>query len=179
MGLIEFFHKVKKLRELKRKGWKDFGVENPESVADHSFRVALMTLIFSEKMKLNTEKALKMALIHDLCEVYSGDLAAEEKISREKYESEEKGMKKIVSELNEREGEELMDLWKEFMEGKSREARIVREIDRLEMGFSAVEYEKEQKKGKEFVNTFIPFVEKSLKEKELTELFNELKKELK
>lgn len=179
MSLLKFFHEIKKLKDLKRTGWKNFNVRNPESIADHSFRVSVMTLIFASRLKLNKEKALKMALIHDLCETYSGDLIEGKISKRKKFDSEKKGMKKILSELNKKERSELMHLWNEFMEEKNREAKIVREIDRLEMAFSAVEYEKEQKKGKKLIDSFIPLVEKRLKEKELIVLLEELKKESK
>jgi 5'-deoxynucleotidase YfbR-like HD superfamily hydrolase len=49
-------------------------VKNPDSATDHSFRIALMVWLFTKGKKLNIEKALKMALIHDICKILTGDI---------------------------------------------------------------------------------------------------------
>lgn len=73
--IIKFFSEVGKLKDIKRRGWIIRDIKNPESIADHSFRAALMGWILAEKSgrKLNISKLLKMAIVHDLCEVYAGD----------------------------------------------------------------------------------------------------------
>lgn len=52
--------------------WKDYPrLERYESVADHSWRLALLVLLVSDRLskKINLEKALKMAIIHDIAEI--------------------------------------------------------------------------------------------------------------
>ena len=79
MPLIDFFHEIGSLKDLKRTGWLMRKVSNPESVADHSFRTAVMALILAPRLKLNTEKCLKMAVLHDLAEARIGDIPGREK----------------------------------------------------------------------------------------------------
>jgi putative hydrolases of HD superfamily len=55
-----------KLKELKRTGWVESEVSDPESVADHSYRVALLTMVLSDKEGLDTLKAVRISLLHDL-----------------------------------------------------------------------------------------------------------------
>jgi putative hydrolase of HD superfamily len=67
--LFDFFNIVAELKKIPRKGWKEkLGLENPESVADHSYLTAVMSMIISDLNGLNTQKVLKMSLLHDLAE---------------------------------------------------------------------------------------------------------------
>ena len=59
--LITLFHKVGKLKKIKRAGWTRLGISNPESVADHSFRCAFFAMIYGDLMDLDPEKMMKMA----------------------------------------------------------------------------------------------------------------------
>ncbi len=72
--LVKFFFEVGKLKKMARKGWVINNIKNPESIAEHVFRAALMAWFLGTKKKgLNIERIIKMALIHDLCEIYAGD----------------------------------------------------------------------------------------------------------
>src|SRR5207245_11486221 len=87
--LFDFFFIVSQLKKVPRKGWKQkVGIEHPESVADHSYGTAIMSMVFSDTIGLNTEKIIRMALLHDLAEFISRDFILV-KISNEynkKYE---------------------------------------------------------------------------------------------
>lgn len=157
--LLEFFGKVSELKKLKRTGWVLKGVKNPESVADHSFMLAVLAYMYSKKFRLNSDKCVKMALIHDICEVYSGDIPnrvrkKDKKMpDRMKRKLEEQGLKKITSPLPKNLANEIRKLWKELEARKSREARLVNDLDKLEMCMQALEYAKsggEKSKFKEF-----------------------------
>ncbi len=74
MDIIRFFSKIRKLKEIERSGWVVSGVKKPESVADHSFGVALLVMLLGKNKNIDLEKALKMALIHDLGEAITGDI---------------------------------------------------------------------------------------------------------
>jgi len=73
-NILDFFIKVNKLKEMPRTGWVLRGVKNPETISEHIFGVAFLTWLLSEKKGLNIERAIKIALSHDLCEVYAGDM---------------------------------------------------------------------------------------------------------
>ena len=140
-SLLQFFLMSGRLKAEMRRGWvKKLGLPRPESVADHSYRTALMTMIFSDSLGLDTGKALRLALLHDLPEAIVGDAMPEERSGKRKTDLETKAMDEILSELP----KELVALyrgaWTEFVEGKSEEARLVRQLDKLEMAIQAWEY---------------------------------------
>ncbi|HJX06287.1 MAG TPA: HD domain-containing protein [Candidatus Nanoarchaeia archaeon] len=176
---VDFFNTAEKLKRVKRAGWVREGVPNAESVADHSFSTALLCYILADSLKVNKDKIIKMALLHDLAEVEAGDNVSHrgDKIVssiKNKLEKEERVMKKMFSKVD---GEEYMNLWIEFTEQKTREAIILKQIDKLEMAFQASEYEntiEPSKLDEFFINTKM-----NLKEPLLIELFNELEKKRK
>ncbi|NIO22999.1 MAG: HD domain-containing protein [Candidatus Aenigmarchaeota archaeon] len=156
MNLLDFAKKVSELKDLKRTGWVQRGVRDPESVADHSFMLAILAYVYSKKLGLDSSKAVKLALIHDICEVYSGDIA--DKIRDEdqvvpnskKRELEEQGLKKIVSFLPEDLAKEIYDLWEDFEYRKSKEAELVKDLDKLEMCMQALKYSEKHEDLEEF-----------------------------
>lgn len=174
---IDFFQHAGKLKVTKRTGWIMQGVKNPESVAEHSYRLSLLAMILAEESGVNQLKLIKMALVHDLAEGIVGDIVLEKgskQISspEEKFKKESGAMKKIFSNL--KEGEEYYNLWLEYEKQESKEAKLLKQLDKIEMVMQALEYEKEHdpKKLDEFwVNT-----KKYLKDEHLITLFNKLNK---
>ena len=101
-SLLQFFMMSGRLKSEMRRGWvKKLGMARPESVADHSYRTALITLIFSDSQGLDTAKALRLALLHDLPEAIVGDAMPEERSGRRKIEMETKAMAELLAELPE------------------------------------------------------------------------------
>ena len=75
-GLARFLSRVGALKRTKRTGWLDRGVPaaETESVADHSFRVALLAWLAAPgEPALDRDRVLKLALLHDLAEAVTGD----------------------------------------------------------------------------------------------------------
>ena len=70
---LKFLIEANKLKTVPRTGWVLMEVKNPESIADHIFRVTVATWLMAEKANLDVKRAIKIALFHDLCEVYAGD----------------------------------------------------------------------------------------------------------
>lgn len=187
MDLLEFFHKIGKLKDIERTGWKMRNIKNPESVSDHSYRLAMLVLVLAPKFRersIDLLKALKMALLHDICEVHTGDICSrlDEKnqviSNKEKFEKEKEGMEKILSNLPDEQAKEFMELWLEFEERESKEAVFVKELDKLELALQTYEYESKGRNGKH-LNEFYEFVETNLNEPELIELFEKIKKKRK
>ena len=144
-NLLSFLQESMRLKRMVRSGWIYSGVPpaNVESVADHSQFVTLITMLicFDEQekgKKVNLEKALIMATIHDLSESVSQDIDRRvRKFSPEKYDSfkeemDRNALNSLLEKLPNFTGEKLQILFKEFQEKKTIEARIVREADRLE-----------------------------------------------
>ena len=85
--ILNFLIETQKLKELRRVGWVLMGVEKAETVASHTFRLAIFAWLMAKKMRLNAERAMKIALFHDLCEAYAGDITTllyHPQLSREK-----------------------------------------------------------------------------------------------
>lgn len=168
MDILSLILKAGKLKEMKRKGWLRYGIDG-ESVASHIYRVAIISMIVGEKLGLNVEKLLKMALLHDICEADIGDITPHDMEKKEKIEIERREMKGLAESIGKR---EYYELWDEFVEGKSKEGRLLQEIDKFEMILQAYEYEKKYGKNlEEFKKE-----ERNIKNPLLISLLEEIKK---
>lgn len=140
-SMLQFFLMSGRLKEEMRRGWvKKLGLARPESVADHSYRTALITMLFSDSLGLDTGKAMRLALLHDLPEAIVGDAMPEERSGARKTDVETKAMEELTSELPKDLAAIYRGAWREFEEGRSEEARLVRQVDKLEMAIQAWEY---------------------------------------
>jgi 5'-deoxynucleotidase YfbR-like HD superfamily hydrolase len=142
-NLIRFLRMSGRLKGVSRSGWVEVGVDSSESVADHTFRTAILCMIFSDLEDLDGLRMLQMALLHDLPEVITGDLTPTEK-TQEAREREDASMKQLLSLLPARLQEKYLKTWLEYTECKTKEARAVRELEKLEMALQAREYGKAQ-----------------------------------
>lgn len=108
-----------------------------ESVAEHSFSAILLALEIMHINNLNLDqlKVIKMLAIHDIGEIDAGDITIHDNVSKEvKYAKEYNGISRISKQYN---MPEIFDLWFEFEEGKTPEAKFVRLMDRFECCLSA------------------------------------------
>lgn len=144
-GLIDFIAEAGRLKKLPRTGWVESGVPDPESVADHSFRVALIALVLADERGLDSLKAVRMALLHDLAEAETGDLTPSQKeADPERFRrAEDAAMVKLLGKLPEAIRGAYRAAWVEFSEASTEEARLVRDADKLEMLMQASEYQRE------------------------------------
>ena len=160
-GIIKFLKMSGTLKKIQRTGWVDVEVYEPESVADHSFRTAVLCMLYSDLKNLDTLKMLKMALIHDLPEAIIGDLMPSQKTPKTKKD-EQDAMCHILSLLPEKQRTDYLAVWTEYQQGKTKEAKAARQLDKIEMAIQAKEYEKmghEKKSLERFVNSAQQFTE--------------------
>jgi putative hydrolase of HD superfamily len=140
--LAELFRTALKLKTIYRQGWIDkLGMKHPESVADHSYSMTLMAMVLSDLKKLDTEKMLKMSILHDLAETTTGDLVPGRKSKTQKEKLENAAIKKILQNLPKQQNGKYWKIWQEYKNNKSKEARLLHQIDKLEMAFQANHYE--------------------------------------
>lgn len=126
-----------------------------ESVADHSFGVAMLALYEGERRRLDLGKILKLALIHDLEEAIIGDLTPRDKARRGAGRvrmDREGAIRKLLSKLPPDSRPAYLRLWTDLKERRSKEARLVHQLDKVEMAFQAKEYGKRtgQRKMRDF-----------------------------
>lgn len=135
--IFDFLHEVEHLKSTLRYNQTTSG--RKESTAEHSWRLALMIFIFADELRLNLDvsRAVRIALVHDLAEALTGDidaiLIAEGKFSREEKERREiEAMVHLRGTLPEIIGKEVADLWHEYNDGETREAKFVKALDKIE-----------------------------------------------
>jgi len=140
--LADFFNFVTELKAVKRSGWiSKVKVKNPESVADHTYAMSTMVMVFSDILGMKTERALKMAILHDLGESIIGDYEPNEISSNEKRIKETEAIDHILNHLPAEIRKKYGDIWKEYLENKSNTSQLVHSVDRIEMAFQAKTYE--------------------------------------
>lgn len=129
---IDFIQEVEKLKSVLRTAWTSSGRQ--ESTAEHSWRLALLAVLFiSDFPELDGLKILKMCLVHDLGELYDGDISAlllpDE---QEKHMKEKMAMERMLSLLPQEVGSDLLAIWNEYNENQTEEAHWVKALDKAE-----------------------------------------------
>ena len=167
-----FFRNVLLLKTVPRQGWKEkLQIDYPESVADHSYSVATMSMILSDLDELNTEKIIKMALLHDLAESIIGDIIPNKLTNDEKIFKENQAMKQILKNLPDKITESYFEIWNDYQNNSSQESNLLHDIDKLEMAFQAKFY---QEKGiaRDKLLTFFDTAKMEIKNKNLQNLLS-------
>ena len=106
-----------------------------ENDAEHSWNLAMLAMLFEEYSaeKVDIEKVLKIALVHDLIEVYAGDtFAYDVKGNEDKLQREIKSADKLFGILDPVQGAEIRALWDEFEAKETAESRYANAIDRIQ-----------------------------------------------
>lgn len=143
INILDFFSTVNKLKDVARAGWPFHGVPNGESVADHSFQVAIMAMFLAPKAGVDQTKSVIMALIHDIGESLIGDEITEHgdldlPNSTQKQTNERNAIQSI---LNKAGMNNYLEIFDEFEENKTPEAQFVKQLDKLETAIQARQYE--------------------------------------
>ncbi len=171
--MLELFLELGNLKRLPRTGWLLRGVPNPESVAEHGYRVALITMFLADELKskgveIDVEKALKIALLHDVGEARITDIPLPAQKYFDKVGGEIRALEDMLKVTGR--GEEYLSLFREYEEELSLEGKLVKFADRFEMLIQAFEYERA---GVRDLGEFWGTIGK-LRESELYKYFQEL-----
>ncbi len=140
-GLASFFKAAIQLKSVNRAGWiEKAGVTTPESVADHTFSMCTAAMVLADMAGLDTEKTLKMAILHDMAESLTGDYMPEELRGPDKLAIEHRAMKAILSGLAPAIRSQYEKIWQEYVANRTPVARLVHAIDKFEMAMQAAQY---------------------------------------
>jgi putative hydrolase of HD superfamily len=135
----ETFIEILGLKDLDRAGWLRSGLTNVESVAAHSWGVAFLAFHLCPD-ELDRSRLLEMAICHDVAEVKVGDITPHDGVSVEdKVSMETEAMEEISSKLPR--GKEMLELYQEYEEGLTPEARFLKLCDKLDMALQSYEYQ--------------------------------------
>lgn len=131
--LIDFLKTIEKAKHIERKVYLS-GMDRPESDAEHSWHVAMFVILFEKEFpRLNTSRMLKMALIHDLVEIYAGDTFAFDKDhQKSQKEREERAAEKLFKKIPKDLEKDFWQLFKEYENGITKEGQIARSFDKLQ-----------------------------------------------
>lgn len=171
--LLAAYLEINHLKQLYRQGWLRSGIppEQCELVADHIYGMSMLAWLVIDgglAPGVERDKALCMVLAHELGEIYTGDIVPGDKVPpEEKHRLERDGLMRVVEKLPN--GHELVDLWEEFEAGASPEARLVKQLDRLEMALQALVYEKQ---GYKNMHSFYHSTEEAVRSPELASLLD-------
>lgn len=142
--VLEVYFEIQSLKNLFRQGWLQNGIDKKhcESVADHSFSITMLAWLLAEEYfpEFNLTKVLQYSLIHEIGEIYAGDITPSDNITdSKKYDLESEAVRKVFNKL--KNGDKYFRLWEEFELGKNQEAKFVKQMDKLEMALQAHYYE--------------------------------------
>jgi putative hydrolase of HD superfamily len=144
-GIFDFLYQAGKLKKTLRFSQSNKHMPK-DSAASHTWRLTLMAFTFADQLnlKINVERALKISIVHDLCESITGDidyrLIAQNKFPKEEKEKIEKeAIIKLKSLLPDDLGEKIYGLWQEYQSCSSREAKFIKALDKLETLLQIIE----------------------------------------
>jgi len=131
-GILDFLQAAEQLKDTLRSGSTRRG--RPESTAEHSWRLALMLLLFEKELEgLDFLKLLKLSLIHDLGEAISGDVPAPlQSPGDDRQARERRDFQMLCAPLPEDLSGELLALWDDYAAATSPEAQLAKAFDKLE-----------------------------------------------
>lgn len=131
---VDFIKEIDKLKYIQRKT-KLFNSDRPENDAEHSWHLAMMTIVLAEHSDapIDVLKVLKMVLIHDIVEIDAGDTFIYDTQKNHTNTGEELvAAKRIFGLLPQKQADEFIAIWEEFEEGLTNEAKFARAMDRFE-----------------------------------------------
>ena len=148
MEMLKFLTIVGKLKSTDRSGWVKKKVPSPESVSDHMYRMSIMAMVLGDSLgHIKKDHCIKMCLVHDMAESIVGDITPHDGISnKEKHRREVEAMNYLCGLVDEKVGKEMKDLFMEYENQETQEAKFVKDLDKFEMILQAHNYEQEMDK---------------------------------
>lgn len=141
---LELAYQAYRLKDEARAGWVLRRVRGPESVADHSWGTAFLCMLYAAQAGVDQARSVMIALVHDIGEARTGDIAARvdpdarSVAPEEKARLEREAVTGLTTGLPQR---TVLELWEEYEESKSAEARFVRDMNLIDMCLQALLYE--------------------------------------
>ncbi|MBB6612377.1 HD domain-containing protein [Pontibacter sp. Tf4] len=136
-NILEVLTLAERLKSELRHSWLSDGRQ--ESVAEHTWRMALMAVLLEPYLdeEVDTAHLLKMILIHDLVEIEAGDMPAFTVLTEEakalKHQKELQAIENLREKLGVGIGQHIYELWQEFEARETYEAKVANALDKLEV----------------------------------------------
>lgn len=131
---LDFIREIDKEKQIFRQNCLTDGTRK-ENDAEHAWHMAIMVFLLSEyaNEEIDVLKTIRMLLIHDIVEIDAGDTYAYgDVLKTEQHAKEELAAKRIFGLLPEDQAKELYELWEEFENNETKEARFAKVMDNLQ-----------------------------------------------
>jgi len=178
-AILRFASMVGRAKNMIRTGWKEKAqIESPESIAEHMYRTAVISMVLSDLQGLDTEKVLRMCLLDDLAETITGDLTPSQKKRGGLAESrrrEEVALRQLLAPLPGSLRGRYVAIWREAQLVRTKESRLVKSSDKLEMAIQAQEYISQNYDPKK-LGQFITSAGNKIRDPQTMKLLNVLKR---
>ncbi|MGI0037737.1 MAG: HD domain-containing protein, partial [Nitrososphaera sp.] len=99
-----------------------------------------IAMLLADVLELDTERVMRMVILHDLAESVVGDYIPGDVAVKEKLQQEKKAMEGILKGLPSAVRSKYAEIWTEYLDNRSDVARFVHRIDKLEMAMQATAY---------------------------------------
>ena len=136
--IVNYFHEIAQLKMVKRSGWWVVGVKDPESVAEHSHRAAIISYFLAKMEGADAKKCALISLFHDSPETRIGDMHKITARYIDGRKSEAAAWKDQLEAMPKEIADELRELIGEYEEIRTKEAIIAKDADVLECAFDAI-----------------------------------------
>lgn len=145
--LLQLAYDALDLKDVPRTGWVQHGVSLPESVAGHSWGTAYLCLLYATSAGVDLGEAAAMALLHDLAEATTGDVAsrldpADRQLSEAQKAADERA---AIDGLLDGADPSLGALWQAYEARSSKAALFVRDMNVIDMCLQALKYERDRR----------------------------------
>ena len=144
-SVIRYYVLCNKLKNIIRTGWKDWNVKRDriESVAEHIFGVQMLAIAMKSQYEydIDISKVILMLALHELEEIYIGDLTQFQISKEEKEKIGHEAINKVLKDLLDK--EQILKLILEFDERKTKEAIFAYHCDKLECDLQCKLYDEE------------------------------------
>jgi len=172
--VLRLYFDLAHLKQVYRKGWLERGIpaSRCESVAEHTYAAAMLALLLIDWFpELDRLRVLELALLHDFGEVGAGDITPADGISRqEKLQREHDSFSRVLNAWPDR--DRCLALFEEYERGESKEAKFVRQVEKLEMALQAGVYQS-QELGR--LEEFLDSADEAVEDPLLRQILDELR----
>lgn len=171
-SLYEMILAAEQLKTVPRIGWIiKADVKKPESVADHSYALAIISMILGDIYGLDTLRMVRLALLHDISESLVGDIQPDDLPKNVKHELERKAFHALCKGLPNKLKRLYTEIFDDFLECKTEEAKLVSQLDKLEMALQATLY---KKKGYHGLSEFHSTASKRVRDVRLAKMYRSI-----
>jgi putative hydrolase of HD superfamily len=150
---VKYLFEIGTLKRVARSGWWLAGIKDPETVAEHSFRTAIIGYILGKMENADADRCVLMCLFHDVNEARLNDMHKVVQKYIDADEAEKQINRDQVNRLPETMSADLENLLSDLKDRYSKEAVVAHDADLLECLFQAREYQSQGYIVQDWINT--------------------------